>query len=123
MVSRRRFARYGLVGIGNTLVHWLVFFLLHLVLDQPQALSNLGAFVVAASLSYFANARFTFAVRASGRRYLLFLLGMGGLSLVLGGVSDWARLSPWLTLVVFSAVSLIVGYAYSRSVIFGPRAP
>lgn len=122
-MSLRRFSRYGLVGIANTLVHWLAFLVLHFALALSQALSNLAAFAVAASLSYFANARFTFGAQPSGRRYLLFLLGMGSLSLAVGAVSDWARLSPWLTLVTFSAVSLIVGYGYSRCVIFGPRAP
>lgn len=122
-MNLRRFARYGLVGIANTLVHWLVFFVLHLFLEYSQALSNLLAFAVAASLSYQLNARYTFVARPGGRRYLLFLLGMGVLSLALGAASDRARLSPWLTLVAFSTVSLVVGYSYSRTVVFRRRAP
>ncbi|WP_345774572.1 GtrA family protein [Pseudomonas entomophila] len=122
-MTPRRFIRYGLVGLGNTLAHWLVFFLLHLGLGLRQALSNLLAFAVAASLSYYVNAHFTFGIRPSGRRYLLFLLGMGVLSLVLGGVSDWVRLSPWLTLLSFSTLSLVVGYSYSRRVVFRRRKP
>lgn len=123
MVNLQRFARYGLVGIGNTLVHWLVFFILHLPLGQSQALSNLLAFTVAATLSYFLNARFTFGTRPGGWRYLLFLLGMGCLSLLLGAISDRAHLSPWLTLVTFSAISLIVGYGFSSNVVFRRRTP
>ncbi|WP_332108556.1 GtrA family protein [Pseudomonas guariconensis] len=122
-MNLRRFARYGVVGLANTGVHWLVFFVLHLVLGRSQALSNVLAFAGAASLSYQLNARYTFFARPGGKRYLLFLAGMGGLSLAMGAVSDWARLSPWLTLVAFSTVSLVVGYSYSRTVVFRRRAP
>lgn len=72
-----RFARYALVGIGNTLVHWLTFLLIHFGLGFGQGPSNLLAFSVAASLSYYINAHFTFAVRPAGQHYLMFLLGMG----------------------------------------------
>nr|WP_205300584.1 GtrA family protein [Pantoea sp. Ap-967] len=112
-----------MVGIGNTLVHWLVFLGLHLMLGLRQASSNLLAFAVAATLSYYANAHYTFAVRPSGPRYLLFMLGMGALSLALGAMADWARLSPWLTLLAFSAVSLVAGYCYSHTVVFRRNTP
>ncbi|QCI10805.1 GtrA family protein [Pseudomonas putida] len=119
----RQLCRYALVGAINTGCHWLVFLLLHLGIGASQALSNLTAFGVAASLSYFANAAFTFAVRPSGTRYLLFLTGMGSLSLLLGALADWAGLAPWLTLVSFSAASLVIGYAYSRAVVFKRSEP
>lgn len=119
----RQLCRYALVGAINTGCHWLVFLLLHLGIGASQALSNLAAFGVAASLSYFANAAFTFAVRPSGARYLLFLTGMGSLSLLLGALADWAGLAPWLTLVSFSGASLVIGYAYSRAVVFKRSEP
>ncbi|MFJ4055881.1 GtrA family protein [Pseudomonas sp. NPDC089743] len=115
-----RFARYGLVGIGNTALHGLVFWgALALGLNQGQ--SNLLAFAVAATVSYHINARFTFAVRPAGSHYLVFMAGMGGISLVLGAIADWAQLSPWLTVLTFSAISLIVGYSYSHAVVFKRR--
>lgn len=123
MKSLRRFGRYGLVGIGNTLAHWLVFLCVHLILGLSQASSNFLAFAVAATLSYQVNAHYTFAVRPTGRHYLLFLMGMGCLSLSLGTLSDWVGLSPWLTLVTFSALSLIVGYSFSQAVVFRRRRP
>lgn len=122
-MSLVRFNRYALIGVGNTLIHWLTFLLLHLLMGLSQGASNLLAFLLAASLSYFMNARYTFAVRARTRRYLMFLIGMGGLSLALGAFSDAVRLSPWLTLVAFSMVSLVVGYTFSHTVVFKRRDP
>lgn len=122
-MSLRRFTRFGLVGLGNTGVHWLVFLGLHLGLGSSQARSNLLAFGVAASLSYYLNARFTFGMRPSRGRYLLFVLGLGALSLGIGVLADRSGLSPWLTLVAFSALSLVLGYLYSYTVVFKRRAP
>ncbi|AIZ34024.1 GtrA family protein [Pseudomonas parafulva] len=119
----RQMRRYALVGVGNTLTHWAVFFGLYLLLGLRQATSNLLAFLAAASLSYYVNARYTFAARPSKRRYLLFMSGMGALSLALGAISDWAQLSPWLTLSSFSALSLVLGYSFSRRVVFRGRTP
>lgn len=118
-----RFARYGLVGVGNTLVHVMVFLTLHLGLGLRQAPSNLLAFAAAVTVSYQLNARYTFEVRPIGARYVLYLTGMGSLSLLLGALADWAGLAPWLTLVSFSGASLVIGYAYSRAVVFKRSEP
>nr|WP_240158272.1 GtrA family protein [Pantoea sp. Tr-811] len=119
----QRFYRYGLIGVGNTAVHWLLFFLLHGCAGWYQAPSNIIAFAVAASLSYCLNAHFTFGSRTNGSRYLIFVAGMGALSFVVGAFSDWAALSPWLTLVIFSAVSLVAGYWFSQAVVFRRNTP
>lgn len=121
MVSLVRFLRYAAVGVVNTLVHWLLFVCLYQLGELSQASSNLLAFSGAATFSYLINAQYTFAVRPNGQRYVFFLVGMGCLSLAIGALSDHAQLSPWLTLVVFSLVSLLVGYAYSTAVVFKRR--
>ncbi len=117
-MSRRRFARYALVGVGNTTTHGLVFFALHQALGWPQAPSNALAFGFAASLSYWINAHFTFANAPRPERYVLFLAGMGALSLATGWVADQLTWSPWLTILVFSAISLVAGYGYANTVVF-----
>jgi putative flippase GtrA len=118
MNALKGFVRYATVGIGNTAVHGFVFFLLHKVSDLSQALSNASAFAVAASLSYFVNAHFTFATRPACSRYLVFMAGLGSLSLLVGAIADRAGLAPWLTVLVFSAISLSAGYGYARCVVF-----
>ncbi|KAB0498799.1 GtrA family protein [Pseudomonas vancouverensis] len=115
------FSSYTVIGVANTLIHWQVFFLLSVAAGLRQAFSNLLAFCVAASFSFYMNALFTFTGKASVGGYLLFLLGMGTLSLVVGHLGDVWRLHGLLTVVLFSALSLVIGFLYSRYVVFRER--
>ncbi|MGE8150769.1 GtrA family protein [Pseudomonas vancouverensis] len=115
------FSSYTVIGVANTLIHWQVFFLLSVAAGLRQAFSNLLAFCVAASFSFYMNALFTFTGKASVGGYLLFLLGMGTLSLVVGHVGDVWRLHGLLTVALFSALSLVIGFLYSRYVVFRER--
>lgn len=83
----------------------------------------MAAFAVAASLSYRLNAHFTFGTSPNRQRYLMFVAGMGVLSFLTGMLSDLAGLSPWLTLLTFSALSLVAGYCFSQTVVFRRKAP
>lgn len=86
-----------------------------------QALSNLTAFCLAVSVSFYANAHYTFKARATGSRYLLFVGFMGLLSLGVGYAADRLRLPGLITLIVFSAISLVCGFFYSKCFIFRER--
>ncbi|MNN67410.1 hypothetical protein D3C81_1830430 [compost metagenome] len=91
---------------------------MHLYYQLDQAPSNLLAFCVAVSFSFFANAHFNFRVRPSGWGYLLFTGFMGVASLVVGHMADRLSLPPLFTLVLFSAISLVGGFFYSKFVVF-----
>ena len=112
---------YTVIGVANTLIHWQIFFLLSVAAGLSQAISNLAAFCVAASFSFYMNAQFTFAAHATVAGFLLFLLGMGTLSLGIGHLGDVWRLHGLLTVVLFSALSLVFGFLYSKYVVFRER--
>ena len=112
------FSSYTVIGIANTVIHWQVFFVLRAALDLSQACSNFLAFCLAASFSFYANALYTFDMRATLGRYLLFMLCMGGLSLLVGAMGDRWQLPGLLTVVAFSLISLIVGFLLSKCLIF-----
>lgn len=114
----RLFSRYATVGVLNTLVHWVVFFGLMGLLAMSTAWANLLAFCVAVTFSFFMNARFTFSTQATGKRYLLFIVFMGALSFGIGWLTDQLRLSPLVALVSFSLLSLVLGFLYSRYIVF-----
>ena len=112
------FQRFALVGVVNTGLHWLVFALLFVLLEWGQASANLAAFCVAVTFSFFANARYTFQQPASVIRYISFVVAMGSLSYATGWVADALGGHPLLTLVAFSALSLVLGYLYARFCVF-----
>ena len=112
------FARYTSIGVINTLIHWAVFAVCIYAFHTSQALANFAGFVVAVSFSFFANARFTFKVRTTTMRYMLYVGFMGTLSAVVGWEADRVDLAPIATLIVFSAISLICGFIYSKYIVF-----
>lgn len=114
------FARYMSVGVLNTLLHWAVFSALYMS-GQKQSLSNFTAFCVAVTFSFFVNARWTFTAEATPARYMLYVVFMGALAALIGWLADVVRLNPMGTLIVFSAISLICGFIYSRYVVFKVR--
>jgi len=114
----RGFSSYTIIGVANTLIHWQLFFLLSVAADLSQALSNLAAFLVAASFSFYMNAQFTFDARASTGSYLLFLGTMGALSLGVGHVADVWKFPGLLTVALFSGLSLVLGFLFSKYVVF-----
>ncbi|MBZ6388545.1 MULTISPECIES: GtrA family protein [Pantoea] len=114
------FARYASVGVINTLIHWVAFTVLYTE-GQSQSLSNFAAFCIAVTFSFFANAKWTFSAEATTFRYLLYIFFMGGMASAVGLYADRNHSNPVITLVVFSAMSLVCGFIYSRFVVFKDR--
>ncbi|RTY56868.1 GtrA family protein [Pantoea sp. YU22] len=114
------FARYFSVGIINTLIHWVVFTALYTE-GQTQSLSNFAAFCFAVTFSFFANAKWTFNAEITTIRYLLYLFFMGGMASAVGLYADRTHSNPIVTLVAFSAISLICGFIYSKYIVFKDR--
>ncbi|MFK7606669.1 MULTISPECIES: GtrA family protein [unclassified Pseudomonas] len=116
------FSSYTVIGVANTLIHWQLFFVLRMAFDISQALSNFLAFCVAASFSFYANSLYTFATPGSVWRYLMFMVCMGGLSLAVGKIADNWNLPGIVTVVVFSLISLVLGFLLSKWLVFRVRA-
>ncbi len=112
------FSKYAAIGVLNTLIHWVVFAVFVYALETGQALANFGGFVVAVSFSFFANARFTFKSSTTTVRYMLYVGFMGTLSAAIGWEADNVAMSPLLTLIIFSVISLICGFIYSKFIVF-----
>lgn len=112
------FAKYTSIGVVNTLIHWVVFAICIYIFHTGQALANLAGFVVAVSFSFFANARFTFKSSTTTSRYMLYVGFMGILSAAVGLSADKVGLEPIVTLIIFSAISLVCGFIYSKFIVF-----
>ncbi|MFM2480545.1 GtrA family protein [Celerinatantimonas sp. YJH-8] len=110
--------RYGLVGIMNTLVHWSIFLVIVIYISPNQSIANLIAFLIAVSGSFIINSKFTFDTQPNHKQYIYYVLGMGTLSLLVGRLSDTHHLYPLLTLVIYSGLSFLIGFLYSKFIVF-----
>lgn len=112
MQLRYLFVKYVTVGVANTLVHAIIFFLGTIVLSQ--SLANLIAFFASASFSFFANAKFTFKAAPRKSKYFFFLFFMGGLSYFVGYFCDYLSIAPIFTFILHCSLSLIIGFLFSN---------
>lgn len=112
------FTRYISVGVINTLIHWVIFGIGIYLFGINQMLSNLISFSIAVTFSFFANARWTFKSQASLARYIMFVFFMSLVALLTGYIADKISLLPILTLIIFSSLSLVIGFYYSKLVVF-----
>ena len=110
-------SKYASVGVFNTMIHWLVFAFLY-SLGSSQSISNFVAFLVAVTFSFFVNAKFTFKAKVTSKKYLMYTVFLGTVSILMGKISDVIHLNPLFTLVLFSGTSLVIGFLYSRYVVF-----
>jgi len=111
------FARYTSIGVVNTLIHWVTFAVC-IESGLPQSISNLIAFCVAVTFSFFANAKWTFNSQATTARYMMYVAFMGAVAALIGFCADKLGISPVFTLVFFSAISLVCGFLYSKFIVF-----
>lgn len=115
------FSRYVSISLLNTVVHWSVFFFLLYGATLNQAWSNFIAYMFALTFSFYANTRFTFKAKISKRRYVSFVSFMAVLSVVMGNIADEMALAPLVTMVVFSFISLVIGFSYSHLIVYRER--
>jgi putative flippase GtrA len=56
----QRLLKFGLVGLLNTSIGYLIILLLHWQLEANPVVSNMGGYLVGGAISYGLNKRFTF---------------------------------------------------------------
>ncbi len=117
------FLRFGLVGIVNTAVDFVIFVLLYRGTGLDPLLCNVIAFLVAVTNSYFLNHHWTF--RRSGSTvsliaYVRFAaLNAGGLVIGTLAILLLGRFMPLeLAKLLAAGLTLIWNYACSRLFVF-----
>lgn len=111
------FIKYILIGILNTLLHWVVFYLL-IYFEFKQSFSNLIGFFISVTFSYCANSYLNFKSSMSLKKYFLFVVGMGAIVFFIGFMGDHFSIFPLIILVVTSGSSLILGFLFSKFFVF-----
>ncbi|WAL66647.1 GtrA family protein [Amycolatopsis cynarae] len=87
-----RLIRFGLVGVANTVIYYGLYLLGHLVL--PYLLAHVIAFALATAGSFLLNCYFTFRIRPTLRKFLLFPLS-SLTNFVLTSVGLYALVGLW----------------------------
>ncbi|AEG32179.1 GtrA family protein [Thiomicrospira cyclica] len=113
----KKFSRYTLIGLLNTAVHWIVFALV-VSLGFSQAIANGLGFLTAVTGSYLLNSKITFNKAPNKKGYSYFVIGMGSISVLIGALGDYLEWPGLVTLVVFSFTSLLLGFGWSKWVVF-----
>lgn len=111
------FIKYILIGILNTALHWVVFYIL-LSYNLNQSKANLSAFIIATTFSYLLNSKYNFNKPVNFSRYCIFSIGMGCLNLAIGQIGDIYNFIPIITLMFTSLLSLFFGFLFSKFFIF-----
>lgn len=115
--------RFLVVGVANTLVYYLAYRLL--LLGLPYLPAHLLAYGVGIVFSFFANSLFTFRVRPTWRRFLIFpsttlvnflVVTLGAVLLVEQGWVD----ERWATLLM-TVVAVPVTFLLTRLVLTSRR--
>lgn len=106
------------IGVINALIHWQIFFVLTVAADLSQAVSNLVAFCVAASFSFYVHALYTFESKAMVLGYLLFSAVMGVMCYGVGRIADLWQVHGLVTVTSSWLLYLIGEFIFSRLVVF-----
>lgn len=116
----REFITYGLIGILNTLIHFICFLLL-LEIIKYQTIANFFGFMAGLIFSFFMNAKFTFKQDVSLIKFVKMTLVSGGISIFFGFIGDYLSLSPYLTFSVYVLVNPIIGFLLTRFYVFNKK--
>lgn len=114
------FSKYTLIGVLNTAVHWGIFYIV-LAFYSSQALANIIGFTVAVTVSFVLNAKYNFSSKMTLYKYIIYVAFLGSMAVLLGFVADKFAVPSIITLIVFSAISLVVGFLYSHFIVFRSR--
>lgn len=112
------FIKYAFIGTINTLLHINVFFILYSLFSINQATSNLIAFLIAVTFSYFINSKYNFKSQYNIKKYVCFVVIMGVISFGIGFISDQNQINPFMTIISFTLISFILGFLVSKYLIF-----
>ncbi len=113
------FLRFGLVGVANTAVYYVVYRLVLLML--PYLAAHVLAWLVALYFSFFLNSVFTYRVRPTWRKALLFpLSNIPNIVMTTIGVTvfvEVAHLDERIAPLVAGLIALPFTYLFARAIL------
>lgn len=115
--------KFGIVGVSNTLVNWIIFFILNHI-GVYYITANVIAYLIATANSYFWNSKWVFkfkkeeSLKAPLRFILLNLIGLVLNSTILYLLVDLLHFSRMISLIIATGIVMIVNYFINKIWVF-----
>ena len=118
-----RFIKFGMVGVLNTLVNWVIFFILN-ALGMYYILANIIAYILGTVNSYLWNTLWVFKYKDKAstettiKFIILNLIGLGLNTGILYVLVDLCNLNKFIGLVTTTAIVMIINYIVNKLWVF-----
>ena len=118
-----RFLKFGIVGVLNTLVNWIIFFILN-TLGMYYIFSNIIAYSISTIHSYLWNTLWVFKYKdkaSTDTTFKFIVLNIIGLCLntgILYVLVDFFNLNKLFALIITTAIVMIINYVVNKVWVF-----
>ena len=118
-----RFIKFGMVGVLNTLVNWIIFFILN-ALGMYYILANIIAYILGTVNSYLWNTLWVFKYKDKAstettiKFIILNLIGLGLNTGILYVLVDLCNLNKFIGLVITTGIVMIINYVVNKLWVF-----
>lgn len=118
-----RFIKFAMVGVINTLVNWIIFFILN-ALGMYYILANIIAYILGTVNSYLWNTLWVFKYKDKAstettiKFIILNLIGLGLNTGILYVLVDLCNLNKFIGLVITTAIVMIINYIVNKLWVF-----
>ena len=118
-----KFVKFGLVGVLNTLINWIIFTMLNFM-GVYYIIANVIAYVIATINSYTWNSRWVFKYNGKDQKETttkFILLNLAGLALntmILYLLVDLIGLNKLISLVITTVIVMVINYIVNKIWVF-----
>ena len=118
-----KFVKFGLVGVLNTLINWIIFALLNFI-GVYYIVANVIAYVIATANSYIWNSKWVFKYNWKNKKettakfVILNLIGLGLNTGILYLLVDMVGFNKLIALVITTGIVMIINYIVNKLWVF-----
>lgn len=121
-----KFIKFGLVGVLNTLINWIIFALLNFV-GVYYIVANVIAYAIATANSYIWNSKWVFKYNGEDKKettakfIILNLIGLALNTAILYFLVDILSFNKLVGLVITTAIVMVINYIVNKIWVFKER--
>lgn len=119
-----RLIKFAFVGVFNTAIDWIVFFIMNTLLKIPVLISHPVAYLCGIVSSYIGNKYFTFKAKnkvtlsETSKFVVVNLISLGASTLVITLLAENAGWNEYVAKLISTAVAMTINYLGSRFFVF-----